>query len=455
MGAFDLSSLCGVLDGQVEGVDAQFSQVSIDSRTLEKGDLFVALRGNNFDGHRFIMQAQQAGACAAMVSSNTESSVVKLKVKDTLFALGELARLNRMRYQGPLIAITGSAGKTTTKNILSAITSSSEPTLATQGNRNNEIGVPLTLLEIGEQHRFVIVEMGAARAGDINYLCNIARPNISVLLNAMPAHLSGFGSLEGVASAKGEIVAGLDSSSTAVINRDSPFFEAWQRNAGSAKVIDFGFDSKAMVSASELKLLPAGGMKFQLHTPTTSSQVEFSLLGKHNVMNALAAVAAAVAAKIDIDTICRGLLSVEAAPGRLFSLPQLGSYMLIDDSYNANPNAVMAAIDVLAQYSGHRFLLLGDMSELGDESIKLHTDIGSYARDKGIDGLWAIGELSTLAAKAFGSSGKTFDDKKDMIATARRLLGSGDTVLVKGSRTAEMDEVVAALNFNNKNEKES
>ncbi len=452
MGAFDLSSLCQPLGGRVDGNDTRFSQVSIDTRTLKKGDLFVALRGEHFDGHSFAPQAERAGACAAIVSSDIESSMATLKVENTLSALGELARLNRARYQGPLVAITGSAGKTTTKNILSAIASISASTLATRGNLNNEIGVPLTLLELSEQHQFAIVEMGAAKAGDISYLCDIACPDISVLLNAMPAHLSGFGSVEGVASAKGEIFAGLDVGNTAVINRDSPFFQVWKRNAGSAQIIDFGFDSSAAVNASELKQLPAGGMKFQLHTPVANRQVEFGLLGRHNVMNALAAVAAALAAEIDIDTICEGLLCVKAAPGRLFSLPQFGSYMLIDDSYNANPAAVMAAVDVLADYPGRRFLLLGDMGELGDESAKFHADVGFYARDKGVDCLWTVGELAALAATAFGDSSECFDDKKKMVAAARKCLGSGDTVLIKGSRTAAMDEVVAALNSNNNNE---
>ncbi|MGY8992506.1 MAG: UDP-N-acetylmuramoyl-tripeptide--D-alanyl-D-alanine ligase, partial [Rhodospirillales bacterium] len=436
MGAFDLSSLCQPLGGRVDGSNTRFSRVSIDTRTLKKGDLFVALKGENFDGHSFAPQAERAGACAAMVSSDIESSMATLKVENTLPALGQLARLNRARYQGPLVAITGSAGKTTTKNILSAIASVSEPTLATRGNLNNEIGVALTLLELSEQHQFAIVEMGAAKAGDISYLCGIACPDISVLLNAMPAHLSGFGSVEGVASAKGEIFAGLDVGNTAVINRDSPFFQLWKRNAGSAQIIDFGFDSSAAVSASELKQLPAGGMEFQLHTPVESRRVEFSLLGRHNVMNALAAVAAALAAEIDIDTICEGLRCVKAAPGRLFSLPQFDSYMLIDDSYNANPAAVMAAIDVLADYPGRRFLLLGDMGELGDESGKFHADIGFYALDKGVDCLWAVGELAALAAAAFGDSSECFDDKNKMVAAARKSLGSGDTVLIKGSRTA-------------------
>lgn len=452
MGAFDLSSLCQPLGGRLDGRDASFNQVSIDTRTLKQGDLFVALKGENFDGHSFVALAEQAGACAAMICSDIESSMTTLKVGNTLAALGELANLNRLRYQGPLVAITGSAGKTTTKNILSAIASVAGPTLATKGNLNNEIGVPLTLLDISEQHRFAIVEMGAAKAGDISYLCDIARPDISVLLNAMPAHLSGFGSVEGVAEAKGEIFSKLDVGNTAVINCDSPFSETWRRNAGSAQIIDFGFTSEAMVSASQLRPVAAGGMEFQLHTPAASRPVEFGLLGRHNVMNALAAVAAALAAEIDIDTICEGLASVEAVPGRLFSLPQSNSSLLIDDSYNASPGAVKAAIDVLADYSGRRFLLLGDMGELGDKSIELHADIGAYARDKGIDYLWVVGELAVAAAQEFGSLSQCFDNKTEMVAAVLKTVGSGDTVLVKGSRTAAMDEVISALNSNNNNE---
>ena len=454
MGAFDLSSLGQTLGGRLNGSDTQFNNVSIDTRTLKQGDLFFALAGENFDGHNFVAQAEQAGACAAVVNSAIDSSMTTLIVENTLTAIGKLARLNRSRYQHPLVAITGSAGKTTVKNILYAIASVSGTTLATKGNLNNEIGVPLTLLDIGEQHQFAIVEMGAGRAGDISYLCGIARPDVAVLLNAMPAHLSGFGSLEGVASAKGEIFTGLDVGNTAVINRDSPFFQKWKSNAGQAQIVDFGFDTKAAVSASKLKSVAAGGTEFLLHTPTASRRVIFGLLGRHNVMNALAAVAAAIAAKIDIEIICEGLARVAPVPGRLFSLPQAESYLLIDDSYNANPGAVKAAIDVLADYSGRRLLLLGDMGELGDESTKFHAEVGRYARDKGIDSLWAVGEFAASVVEAFGDSAECFNDKKNMIAAAQKYIGSSDTVLVKGSRSAGMDEVVTALNSNKNNKGE-
>lgn len=454
MGALELSAVSMPLAAELRGEDARFSQVSIDTRTLKQGDLFVALRGDHFDGHRFLSQAESAGACAAVVSLDVKSTIPTLKVQNTLSALGDLASINRSIYKQPLVAITGSAGKTTVKNILSAIASISGPTLATQSNFNNEVGVPLTLLNISEEHQFAIVEMGAAQSGDISYLCAIAEPNVAVLLNAMPAHLSGFGSVEGVAAAKGEIFAGLESDDTAVINRDSEYYRQWLQTVGSAQVIDFGLDSPAAVTASELKSGAGGGMDFELHTPAGSRRVKFSLLGRHNVMNALAAAAAAIAAGIDIETICEGLARVDAVPGRLYSQPQPGGYLLIDDSYNANPQAVKAAIDVLAGYSGRKFFLLGDMGELGEDSAALHAEVGRYARQKRIDFLWTIGDLASVSAKIFGGAAACFDDKAELIAEAQATLCNGDTVLIKGSRSAGMDEVVAALNANN-NEGES
>jgi UDP-N-acetylmuramoyl-tripeptide--D-alanyl-D-alanine ligase len=449
MGIMTLSAVSAALGSKLIGRDTGFSRVSIDTRTLKHGDLFVALKGENFDGNKFIPHAANKGACGAVVSSEVSASLASLKVNDTQIALGKLAEMNRSLYIGILVAITGSGGKTTTKNILSSIFSLNGKTSATRGNLNNEIGVPLTLLDIKEDDRYVIVEMGAAFPGDLNYLCNIAKPNVAVLLNAMPAHIQGFGSLEGVAAAKGEILSDLSATDVAVINRDSSFYKQWRKRAGSARIIDFGLDRSAQISASKLCFLAEGATQFDLRTPQGSRTVTLKLLGRHNVMNAMAATAAAIAAEIDIDVICKGLESVQAVCGRLCPLVGINDFLLIDDSYNANPEAVKAAIDVLAQYQGKRYLLLGDMGELGDDARLRHAEVGRYALEQGIDFLWGMGSLTAEAVNEFGSNARMFSEKSEIIRAAKLEISAEDTVLVKGSRFAAMDEIVEALNKNN------
>jgi UDP-N-acetylmuramoyl-tripeptide--D-alanyl-D-alanine ligase len=444
MRQFSLSELCEPLAGNRLGDDARFDAVSTDSRSLQSGELFVALKGENFDGHRFIEVAAAAGACAAIVSESVASPLPLLQVADTERALGQLAALNRREFPGTLVGITGSCGKTSVKNMLSAIFQAAGNTLATQGNFNNEIGLPLTLLELDPTREFAVIEMGAARPGDIAYLCEIAQPRIAVLLNALPAHLETMGSIEGVARTKGEILAGLGAEGTAVYPADSPFTTLWRDLAGAAQRLEFGFDDSADVRASAVEL-DAESAQFTLHLGDDTVAVDLPLPGRHSVANALAAAAAAFAAGLSPAAVATGLAAASATEGRLQRRRLAGDIALIDDSYNANPASVKVAIDVLAEAPGRHILVLGTMAELGEGSDALHGEVGSYAAERGIEALWATGLHTQASVEAFGVGGRSFESRSMLAAALADFLQSGDTVLVKGSRSAGMEAIVATL----------
>jgi UDP-N-acetylmuramoyl-tripeptide--D-alanyl-D-alanine ligase len=444
MRQFCLSELTAPLAATLAGDDARFEAVSTDTRTLRPGELFVALKGERFDGHRFVGSAAAAGACAALVSEPLEISLPLLRVDDTERALGQLAALNRREFAGPLIGITGSCGKTSVKNMLAAILATAGATLATRGNYNNEIGMPLTLLELSPEHRYAVIEMGAAKPGDIAYLCALARPQIAVLLNALPAHLETMGSVEGIARIKGDILSGLDGQGTAVYPGDSEFTGLWRQLAGPANRLEFGFGNEADVFADELQL-DEQGSRFTIHAAGEAVRVSLSVPGRHNVANALAAAAAAIAAGLSCEQVAAGLAAFEAEGGRLARRRIAGDITLIDDSYNANPASVKAAIDVLATSDARRVLVLGTMAELGADSEALHAEVGRYGRERGIDALWVTGEHTAAAAEAFGAGGRCFENREALVEELRSALQPGDVVLVKGSRSAGMDTVVAAL----------
>lgn len=444
MRPFSLAELVTPLQGSLVDADADFSGVSTDSRSIRPGDLFVALSGANFDGHQFVADVAADGAVAALVVKEVEAALPMLRVPDTLQALGQLGALNRRYFEGELIAITGSCGKTTVKNLLLGILKAQASTLAADGNFNNEIGVPLTLLRLQPRHRYAVVEMGAAAAGDVDYLCRLAEPTISVLLNAMPAHLQGFGSVDQVARAKGEIFEALAGQGTAVINADSPWLSRWLRQAGAASRLLFGFSATAEVSADDV-LVRESGSTFQLRTPRGGARVELGLPGRHNISNALAAAAVATALGIETAAIAASLSAAQALPGRLQRISLAGGISLLDDSYNANPGSVRAAIDVLAAQSPRRWLVLGAMAELGPDSDSLHAEIGSYARECGIEHCWVCGEEARPVAVGFGASARCYGDRDSLVAALAPLLTAGDVLLIKGSRSAAMDKVVTAL----------
>lgn len=440
-----LAELQMPLAAQLHGVDQAFSGVSTDSRTVQRGDLFVALRGANFDGHDYVAQVLQQGAAAALVATPVTAAIPQLQVADTLRALGQLGAYNRQLYHGPLVAITGSSGKTTVKNMVHSVLSQHGETLATAGNLNNEIGVPLTLLRLRPGLDFAVVEMGAAKAGDIDWLCELAKPTVALLLNAMPAHLQGFGSVDGVAAAKGEIFDRLDATGVAVINADQRWAKQWRKRAGDATVLDFGLQQPAAISARNVQGRGIEGSSFTVSTPKGDMAMRLSLPGVHNVGNALAAVAVGLACGLSLTEIRDGLESLQPVDGRLRALRSAHGATVIDDCYNANPGSVRAAIDLLAACPGRRTLILGAMRELGDNSAALHREIGDYARSAGIDQLWGVGPELAVSVDAFGSSGRHFADRAAVLRAVEGEFGADDTVLIKGSRSAGMEQILHAL----------
>ena len=442
MRSFSLAEIEAALHGHLQGASVEFSGVTTDSRKVCPGDLFVALSGANFDGHDYLGDVAQKGALAALVSRDVESTLPLLRVADTQRALGLLGAYNRALFAKPVVAITGSSGKTTVKNMLAAVLGQRGDTLATQGNYNNEIGVPLTLLQLAPEHDFAVVEMGAARAGDIRWLCELGKPNVSILLNAMAAHLDGFGSVEGVAQAKGEIFDQLGAGDTAIINADQSWSGAWRERAGEATILDFGVHNDAAVKARDINVRGVNGVSFTADTPAGDMLIDLALPGEHNVMNALAAIAAGLACQLSPLEIASGLRSVAAVEGRLARHQSAAGATVIDDCYNANPGSVRAAIDLLAACPDKRTLVLGAMRELGPESEEMHRAIGEYARERGLQGLCGVGPELQSTVEAFGDGGQWYSDREAASAALAVQFGASDIVLVKGSRSAGMESVL-------------
>lgn len=450
-----LSALTGPLNATLHGSEARFDSVSIDARQIQPGGLFVALPGSRVDGHDFVAQARARGASAAMVERLVDDPLPQLLVADCQTALGQLGALNRATFNQPLVAITGSSGKTTVKEMLAAVLRECGAVLATRGNLNNELGVPLTLLELNTEHQYAVIEMGAAAIGDISYSMALAKPDVSILINAGVAHIGRFGSEQAIAQAKGEIFSGLAAEGQAVINLDSPWLADWQALLGSRKRWSFSLNNSAAdLYAEQLHIDQRGYPSFRMVTPEGNVAIQLNMLGEHNVSNALAAAAAALALDAPLSAIAAGLTALQAVAGRGKSLAGYNGAVIIDDCYNANPASVRAAIDVLASLDGHRVLVLGDMGELGAMEQQAHRQVGEYARLQGLDGLYATGKLSALAANAFGDGGRSFDDRNGLASTLKKELNSETRVLIKGSRSAGMEEVVAALVEGSQNQEE-
>lgn len=443
-----LQTLAHAIDGQALGPDVLFTSVGTDSRAIEAGQLFIALKGEKFDGHRFVEQALRDGASAALVSDDHGAWQTKphVLVKDTRLALGQLGAYWRGQFSCPLIGVTGSSGKTTVKEMLAAIlreeVGAYEAVLATQGNLNNDIGMPLTLLRLRAEHRFAVIEMGMNHAGEIRYLTHLAKPTVTVINNAGSAHIGELGSLEAIAQAKGEILEGLASEGVAVLNADDVFFSFWSGLAKGKRLLTFGLQASADVTAS-YQLEPEA-VKLVLKTPYGKGEATLLAPGLHNVMNALAASAAALAAGVSLDSVCAGLQAYRGIKGRLQVKAGVNNSVIIDDTYNANPVSMKAAIDVLAAYSGVRVFVMGDMGELGDTAQASHAEVGAYAKQKGIDVLMAVGAHSRHAVEAF-EGGHYFADKATLCHALKGLLSQGVTLLVKGSRFMAMEEVVKSM----------
>lgn len=446
----DLQSAATALKGRLLGPNANFGGVSTDSRQMQTGDLLVAIRGERFDGHQFVAEAVTSlGAAAALVDETGAAGIAArplIVVSDTRKALGDLAAFWRNRWPGVLVGVTGSNGKTTVKEMIAAILrahAGEQAVLSTLGNLNNDIGMPLMLLRLRESHRFAVIEMGMNHLGEIDYLTRIARPSVALINNAGTAHIGEVGSRQGIASAKGEIFAGLDSSGVAVINADDAFAGYWRGLLKGKSRIEFGLDQPADVTAQVEALAPAVRMVIRMHDQ--ESKIEVAAQGRHNAMNALAAVAVAHALGVPPSAIKTGLADFRGIKGRLQSKVTSEGATLIDDTYNANPDSVKAAIHVLAQGTGHRVLVLGDLGELGAFAGELHREVGEAAKAAGIEGLCTLGEASAAASTAFGAGARHFGSLDDLIDHLRGALRDGTTVLVKGSRFMRMERVVDAL----------
>ncbi|HEY0635247.1 MAG TPA: UDP-N-acetylmuramoyl-tripeptide--D-alanyl-D-alanine ligase [Gammaproteobacteria bacterium] len=441
--AASFSQVAAWVNGRLAGSDGAFLGAGSDSRTITNGMLFIALRGPNHDGHDHVAAASQRGAAVALVDHPVPVNIPQIIVPDTHAALGQLGASWRKHLGLPLVAITGSNGKTTVKEMTAAILSRAGSTLATRGNLNNDIGVPLTLMRLDDSYRYGVIEMGANHPGEIDYLVKLTRPQVAVITNAGAAHLEGFGSIEGVARAKGEIYGGLGADGVAVINADDAHAGLWRTMAAQSRVVMFGIDNPADVSAQWQG--DAHGSHIQLRTPAGNAEVKLAMPGRHNVLNALAATAAALAMGVGLDAVVAGLEGLAPVSGRLQIRNGRNGATIIDDSYNANPVSLRAGIDVLAACKGRRYLALGDMGELGADAERLHAEAGTYARQAGLDAIYATGPLSYQAVQAFGEGGYHFADQQQLISALSPLLNGDVTVLVKGSRSSRMERVAAAL----------
>ncbi len=446
IGSMTLSELARRFGGELVHGDAEFSRLSTDTRTLQKGDLFLALRGERFDGHDFLETAAHREVAGLVVETAPDPlTLPQWRVPDTLTALGQIAAANRDRFTGPLVAITGSSGKTTVKTMLAGILVRAGGVLATRGNLNNHIGVPLTLLELEARHEYAVIEMGASGPGEIASYCRWARPDVALVNNVMPAHIEGFGSVEGVARAKGEIYQALGKNGIAVINRDDAFSNQWLDGLDGQRVIDFSLhQTHVQCHARDIEHRPEG-VNFILVVGADTARVALSAPGEHSVRNALAAAACAFALGLSAQAIARGLESFEPVAGRMSARRGWAGALIIDDSYNANPGSVKAAIEVLAAHEGRRILVLGDMGELGEHSAELHRELGERARNRGLDRVVTLGPLSANTAAAFGEGGSNYQTHEAVIEALKGELDGDARVLIKGSRSAGMDRVVRGL----------
>lgn len=439
----EIAQACG---GSVSGAPSPqpIHSVSMDTRTLNPGALFVALPGERVDGHDLLAQASAAGANAALVQRPVAHPIAQILVPDTQHALGQIARAWREKMPAKRLALTGSNGKTTVKNLLHSILSQRANTLATAGNYNNELGLPLTLLALRAEHEFAVLEMGAGKPGDIAYLAELGAPSISLVNNAMAAHLQRLGSVFGVAQEKAEIYRALPASGMAIINADDSHHSVFEQASAHSKRLRFSLSSpEADFYASELQL--GERCLFKLHSPVGQIAIDLPLLGAHNVSNALAAAALAFAAGADLAQIAAGLHAVHAGPGRLQLQPQPAGWNLLNDSYNANPGSLLAGMQALCVLPGTPWVVLGNMAELGDDAIALHREIGVQARELGVAQLWCHGELAGEAADAAGTIGRRFDSLEQLADALRSSLHAGINVLLKGSRSARMERVLALL----------
>ncbi len=446
----NLQEAAQAMHGTLAGENIGFSGVSTDSRKLAAGELFVALQGENFDGHDYLATVRQAGAVAAVVARDAAgkykaAGLPLIVVADTRLALGALAQAWRARFSLPLIAVTGSNGKTTSKEMIASILRAAygDAVLATQGNLNNDIGLPLTLLMLNAGHRAAVVELGMNHPGEIAYLARLAQPTVALVTNAQRAHLAGMGTLETIATEKGSVFMHLTNPGVAVINADDSWSGLWRSQGAGRTVMDFAFDRPACVHGRYV----TRGLENHLFIASMGEEIEvlLALPGEHNARNALGAACATLAAGVSLAQVRAGLNAFTGVKGRLQRRDGRHGAMLLDDSYNANPDSVRAGIDVLAATVGRKIMVLGDMGEIGDMTGQFHDEVGGYAKSQGIDRLLTLGESSALAAHNFGAGGEHFKKVEALIAALEAELAAQTTILIKGSRFMRMERVVEAL----------
>lgn len=449
IGSLRLSDLQAVMSANLLGDDISFSRVSTDSRAIVPGALFVALAGHNFDGHRFVAQAVAAGAVAVVVSHKQDVAVSQLIVDDTELALGWLGYLNRSKSSAVIAAVTGSQGKTSVKEMAGAILREQFNVLVTEGNLNNTIGAPLMLLRLNDEHERAVIELGANHAGEIAHTVAMTNPQIVLLNNAAETHLEGFGSLEGVVQAKGEIIDSAAATQTVILNADDPACDIWVRRAGERTVRLFSVEKSNVDYFAQHVTAESDGMRFSLHTPKGDVDCFLGLPGRHNVANAVAASAIATEAGAGLQSIRDALAAVKPVAGRLCPRQGIKGASLLDDSYNASPSSFRVAIDVLSDIARDSnqssIVIMGDMAELADQAIFAHREVGRYAREKGITMFWTVGEFSRFASEEFGDSAKHFATIEELCEHARQVLSNAVLVLIKGSRSAGMDLVADCL----------
>jgi UDP-N-acetylmuramoyl-tripeptide--D-alanyl-D-alanine ligase len=438
-----LAKAADIVSGSLVGADAEFVGVSSDTRTLQPHELFFALQGPNHDGHAFVTEAARRGAAGAVLACAVQTSLPCITVRDTRLALGALAAYWRSQFNIPVLAVTGSNGKTTVKEMIAAIMTQSARGCTTLGNLNNDIGVPLTLLRLRADDRYAVVELGMNRRGEIAYLAHIAQPTIAVITNAGAAHLAGVGTVEDVAREKGTLFTALGAEGTAVINADDPHAGLWRKLAEPRRCLTFALHERADVTADYQT--DRTGSSILINTAQGDMAMRLPLPGVHNVSNALAATATTLAAGIDLERVKSGLEKLRAVAGRLELKAGANGAVIIDDTYNANPASLAAGIAVLRDYAGETVLVLGDMAELGEAAPEIHRRAGKLAKDLGVRRLFALGELSHLAVESFGKGAKHFPSRQALVEDLLEHLNADTTVLVKGSRVMHLEEVVRAI----------
>jgi UDP-N-acetylmuramoyl-tripeptide--D-alanyl-D-alanine ligase len=445
-----LTELSRILSGSLQGADAEFATVSIDTRSLQAGDLFIAISGPRFDGHDFVNQAAAAGACAAIVERPLDSPLPQVIVADARIALGQLGAAWRQACSVKVVGLTGSNGKTTAKEMIAAILGVHDPVLSTRGNLNNDFGVPLTLLGLKPEHRYAVIEMGANHLHEIEYVAVLAKPDVALITNAGTAHLEGFGSREGIARGKGEIISALGQDGVAILNADDAYIGLWRELAGTRKVLSFGFseaaDVRGVLDSVQSSSGPEGfrtGFRYQYLGQ--QHDLQLNLAGRHNIANALAATAVSLALGLEPTQIAEGLARLQPVAGRIQPVRASNGALLINDTYNANPSSFKAALQVLQEMPGEPWLALGAFGELGETSAELHAELGVSAKAAGVARLYATGPNADKAVEAFGAGARFYAHQHELIEQLQEELRGDVALLVKGSRSQRMERVIEAL----------